>query len=139
VLDGDIMRDVMNDHDMTHGGRTRSILRAAHIARLINQSGVMAIVAKITPAAIQWEALDNMRRGGFGHFRVYCDASLEERVKRDPKDLYKLAVQGTITELTGYDGHYFDPSESVELIVNTERMCVTECVTKILQTACVPS
>lgn len=129
LLDGDVVRSAFRDEDLSHAGRARSVETTAQIAKLVNDSRVWAIVAKITPAAIMWDRLDAFE--GFDHLRVYCRSDLMTRIRRDPKGLYKQADAGTITELTGYDGHYYSPEDRVDLVVDTEKRLAV-CVRSIL-------
>jgi adenylylsulfate kinase len=52
-------------------------------------------------------------------------------MKRDPKGLYKKALSGEIKDLTGLQDPYEEP-ENPEVIVNTERQTLEECVNTIL-------
>jgi adenylylsulfate kinase len=57
--------------------------------------------------------------------------SLETCITRDPKGLYKKALSGEIKDLTGLQDPYEEP-ENPEIIVDTERQTVEECVNVIL-------
>jgi len=40
---------------------------------------------------------------------VYLESTREIRIERDPKGLYKKAISGEISNLTGFDGVYEEP------------------------------
>ena len=52
-------------------------------------------------------------------------------LRRDPKGLYKKALSGEIKDLTGLQDPYEEP-ENPEVIVDTERQTLEECVNVIL-------
>lgn len=62
---------------------------------------------------------------------VYVYASFEECKIRDPKGMYKKALNGKIKNFTGIDSPFQEP-ENPDLILNTEKFTVDECV-KILE------
>ena len=64
-------------------------------------------------------------------YEVYVKCSLETCIKRDPKGLYKKALSGEIKDMTGLQDPYEEP-ENPEIIVNTERQTLEECVNVIL-------
>ena len=63
---------------------------------------------------------------------VYVKCSVETCMKRDPKGLYKKAVQGEVKNFTGISDPYEEP-ENPEVVVDTEKMGPEQCVRKILE------
>ena len=68
---------------------------------------------------------------GSDFIEVFVDCPLEECEKRDPKDLYKKARLGVIKEFTGISSPYEKP-ENPEIVINTDKQSLDECVDKIL-------
>mgnify|MGYP001122007421 CR=1 FL=1 len=64
-------------------------------------------------------------------FEVYCKCSLEACEKRDPKGLYRRARKGEVKEFTGVTAPYEEP-EDPEIVVETDKHGLDECVSKIL-------
>jgi adenylylsulfate kinase len=64
-------------------------------------------------------------------YEVYVKCSLETCIRRDPKGLYKKALSGEIKDLTGLQDPYEEP-DNPEIVVDTERQTVVECVNVIL-------
>jgi len=52
-------------------------------------------------------------------------------MRRDPKGLYKKALKGEITNMTGLQDPYEEPLNP-EVVVDTEKESLEECVDKIL-------
>jgi adenylylsulfate kinase len=61
---------------------------------------------------------------------VYVRCSVETCAERDPKGLYKKASSGQISDLTGPQDLYEEPTNP-DLVVDTETLNVDECVTAI--------
>ena len=62
---------------------------------------------------------------------IYTKCSLDECKRRDPKGFYKKAVAGQIDDFTGISHPYEEPTDP-EIILETDRMCVTKSVSEIV-------
>jgi adenylylsulfate kinase len=62
---------------------------------------------------------------------VYVKCSLEECIKRDPKNLYKKALAGEIPHFTGISDPYEEP-ENPDLVVDTEKTNPEENAQRVL-------
>ncbi len=75
---------------------------------------------------------ENARREfGDKFVEVYVKCSLETAMRRDPKGLYRAALEGRIRTLPGIQVPYEEPV-SPDVVVDTEREDVDTCVRKIL-------
>jgi adenylylsulfate kinase len=63
---------------------------------------------------------------------VYVQCPLEVCEERDPKGLYQHARSGQLKHFTGIDSPYEEPVRP-EVIVETDKLSIEECVLKILQ------
>ena len=63
---------------------------------------------------------------------VYVKASVDECIKRDPKGLYKKALAGEITNMTGIQDPYEEPLNP-ELVLNTEHDSTEKNVAQLIQ------
>lgn len=132
VLDGDALRAGIS-RDLGFGPRERreNIRRAAEVARLMNDAGLIVIAAFISPAA------DDRRMAGeiigAGRFiEAFVDAPLEVCEHRDPKGLYRRARAGQIAEFTGVSAPYEPPHEPA-IALETGRSSVADCVARLLE------
>jgi len=109
VLDGDNLRFRLNkDLGFSETDRSENIRRAAEVARLMVDAGLIVIVALISPM----RADRQLAREVLGHdafFEVFVDAPLLVTEARDPKGLYKKARAGQIKSFTGIDSPYEIP------------------------------
>lgn len=131
VLDGDNIRQGLNSNlGFSPEDRSENIRRIGEVAKLFCESNVIVLTAFISPYKADREmARKLVPQGQF--FEIFCDASLEECEKRDPKGLYKKAREGKIPEFTGISAPYESPDHA-ELILNTGKESLEESTRRVL-------
>jgi bifunctional enzyme CysN/CysC len=119
VLDGDNLRHGLNsDLGFSDADRSENIRRAAEVAVLMADAGLVVISALISPfEADRRAARDKATAGEF--FEVFVDAPLAVVEGRDPKGLYAKARRGELKGMTGIDSPYEAPS-SPDLHLRTD-------------------
>lgn len=118
VLDGDNLRHHLNgDLGFSPEARRENIRRAAEVARLMNEAGLIVITAFISPT-IADRAMARSIIGEERFVEVHVNTPLETCESRDPKGLYVKARQGVIPEFTGVSAPYEAP-ESPTLRIDT--------------------
>jgi bifunctional enzyme CysN/CysC len=132
MLDGDNLRAGIN-RDLGFGpeDRRENIRRIAEIARLMNDAGLIAIAAFISP----YRADRAMARTIVGPERfaeVYLSAPLEVCERRDPKGLYARARRGEIADFTGISAPY-EPPEAPELVLDTANADADACAERLFR------
>lgn len=131
LLDGDLLRTGLNAGlGFSDDDRRENIRRAAEVARLFNQTGVISVCSFITPR----RALRTLARqivGDDNFFQVYVKASMETCRDRDVKGLYAKAEGGQLKQFTGRDSVFEEP-ESADLILDTEAMDEAACLEALL-------
>lgn len=119
VLDGDVLRTGLNRGlGFSAEDRSENIRRAAEVARLMMDAGLVVIVALISPFRQDREAARTLVPEG-RFIEVFVDAPLAVAELRDPKGLYARARRGEIPQFTGIDSPYEAP-ENPELHLDTE-------------------
>ncbi len=111
LLDGDNLRQGLNgDLGFSAQDRDENIRRVAHVARLMADAGITAIVPVVSPYRA---ARDLARRlhaaADVPFYEAFVDTPLEICEQRDPKGLYARARSGEITNMTGIDDPYEAP------------------------------
>ncbi len=111
-LDGDLLRqDLCRDLGFDRAGRAENVRRAAQVARLLADAGVVVLVALISPYARDREEARALHEAlAIPFFEVYLDTPLEVCQERDPKGLYQRSRQGEVAALTGVDDPYEPPA-----------------------------
>ena len=134
VLDGDNIRHGLNSNlGFSPEDRVENIRRVSEVARLMADSGVIAITAFISPYRMDRRRAREIALEGKAEFiEVFVDAPLEVCEGRDPKNLYKRARAGEIRDFTGIDAPY-EPPDDPEIVVHTHKQTVNESVATILE------
>jgi bifunctional enzyme CysN/CysC len=134
LLDGDNIRHGLSDDlGFTPGDRTEHIRRVGQVARLMADSGIVAVVSLISPHAADREHLRKAHeQANLPFVEVFVDTSLQECERRDPKGLYARARAGEIKGFTGIDAPYEPPSDP-EIRVDTSTTSVREAVEQIIE------
>jgi adenylylsulfate kinase len=106
VLDGDEIRQgLSSDLAFDRAARRENARRIAEVARLGVKSGLVVVVASLTPFHEDREMARQLVPVG-RFVEVHVAASLAECVARDPKGLYARARRGEVSGLTGWDALY---------------------------------
>ncbi len=109
VLDGEDMRlGLCRDLDFTACDKAEHIRRVAEAAKLLNEAGVTAICAFVSPfKKARAQAAEIIGKERFKE--IFVDASLDYCAKHDDKDLYKGAEEGSVKGLAGVNAPYEAP------------------------------
>ena len=131
MIDGDNIRQGINrDLGFTEEDRAENIRRAAEVAKLMVDAGLIVLCSFITPYASDRQMAHDII--GAEHFvEVFVDTPISECVRRDPKGLYARAKQGKISNLTGLNAPYEVPS-SPDLVIPTLQTSPDSAATLVL-------
>ena len=128
-LDGDEVRKWLSPKEgFSREDRELHLRRVAYVCKLLARNGVAVIASFVSP----YRSVRDLAKRTVGDFvEVYVRCSLETCMRRDPKGLYKKALKGEITNMTGLQDPYEEPLNP-EVVVDTEKESLEECVDKIL-------
>lgn len=132
LLDGDNVRHGLNrDLGFKEGDRVENIRRIAEVARLMNDSGLIALTSFISPYESDRE---NAREivGDDQFVTVYVNTPLEVCEERDTKGLYRKAREGEISNFTGVTNPYEVPSNP-DITVDTSQYSIEEAAELIMK------
>lgn len=109
VIDGDILREgLCADLTFSLEDRSENIRRAAELAAILNNAGVIAIVALISPLIVDRKNACNIITAK-AFAEIYVSTSLEVCEQRDVKGLYLKARRNEICNFTGISSPYEHP------------------------------
>ena len=109
ILDGDNIRLGINkDLGFTERDRIENIRRISEIAKLMVDSGLIVIVAAISPFAKDRGIARSLFKDK-EFLEIFVNTPREVCEKRDVKGLYKKYKQGLIKNFTGQDSIYENP------------------------------
>jgi len=129
LLDGDTLRAGLNsDLGFDAVGRSENVRRIAEVAAHLARSGLLVIVAAVSPSAQDRTRARNIVGRGF--YEVHVAAPMEVCESRDPKGHYRRARMGEIAAFTGVSAPY-EPPDSPDLIVETNRLNVALAVEQL--------
>ena len=117
LFDGDeVRRNLSKGLGFSKEDRDTHNKRIIYVCKLLTRNSVNAIVSLISPyRSTRAYARQNLPK----FVETYLKCSIEECIKRDPKGLYKKALAGEITNMTGIQDPYEEP-QNPELTLDTE-------------------
>jgi adenylylsulfate kinase len=125
VIDGDeIRQNLSKGLGFSREDRETHLRRCAFVAKLLSRNGVAVIAALISPYQ---SVRDYARKETTNFIEVFVKCSIDECSRRDPKGLYRKASSGQITNLTGPQDTYEEPTHP-DLVVDTEKLNPEESV-----------
>ncbi len=133
VLDGDNLRYGLNANlGFSQEDRSENIRRAAEVAKLFADAGMIVISSLISPfRADRARAREIMVEGQVRFIEIHIDCPIEVCEQRDPKKLYAKARSGEIKNFTGISSPYEAP-EKPDLLIQTSKQTPSESVASIL-------
>lgn len=113
LLDGDDLRcGLCSDLGFAREDREENVRRVGELARLLADSGTVAIAALVSPYTQMREHVrERHERDGLAFFEVFVDTPVKLCAERDPKGLYARAYAGELDGFTGVDDPYQPPSD----------------------------
>ena len=134
LLDGDNLRHGLNgDLGFDESARSENVRRTAHVARLLAESGTVALVSLVSPYAADRETAASLHGADQLTFlEIFVDAPLELCEQRDPKGLYARARSGELAGLTGVGAPYEAPSNP-DLVVGRSEETVEQEVDRVME------
>ena len=118
-----------SDLKFSEEDRKENLRRIGHVAQLFNEKGIIIFASFIAPLEENRKFLKSTIKN-FNLIFVKCD--IETCSSRDVKGMYKLAREGKIKNFTGVSAMFEDP-KNADLILDTEKLGVGECVDKIIE------
>ena len=111
VLDGDNIRLGLNkDLGFTREDRAENVRRVSEVAHTLYDSGLITIVALVSPYAEDREQAKALFPSG-DFAEVWVRTPAEVCAERDPKGLYRKASAGELPNLTGVGQEYQAPAK----------------------------
>ena len=134
LLDGDNLRHGLNgDLGFDDDARGENVRRTAHVARLLAESGSIALVSLVSPFAADREAAAALHAAADLPFvEVFVDAPLDLCKERDPKGLYARACSGELCDMTGVGSPYERP-EHPDLVLRSGEETVQGAVERVMR------
>lgn len=132
LLDGDQVRSGLN-HGLgfSDAERAENLRRAAEVAKLFIEAGVIPICAFITPLRANRELVRGII-GNADFLEIYLSASYDACARRDPKGLYRRVEKHQLQQFSGRDSVFEPPhANEASLVIDTASVPLTACVAQL--------
>lgn len=131
VLDGKTMRLGISK-DLAHDseGRAENLRRSAHVARFINDSGMICCASFVAPNSDSREHAISVI-GKDNCYIVYLNPPIDVCVQRDPSGLYASAEAADSDDIPGISFEY-KPPELVHLELDTSKLDADACLDQVI-------
>lgn len=132
VMDGESMRRGVNfDLGYSTEDRSENLRRSAHIAKLLNDAGLLCIAAFVAPSqSVRDRVADVIGRDRF--LVIHCNADESTRKARDTKGHYAQALAGKMPNFPGVSALYEVP-ENADLGLDTVSKSASQCADAIVE------
>ncbi len=132
LLDGQTMRaGLSRDLGFSVEERSENLRRAAEVARLLNDSGLVCVCAFIAPHR---DVREKVRRliGPGKFFHVHLSTPVEICRERDTSGIYAAADRGEVAGIAGVDRDYETP-ENADVVIPMQSTTVDEAVKLVME------
>jgi bifunctional enzyme CysN/CysC len=125
LLDWDKLRHgLCKDLSFSDEDRIENIRRVGEVARVFYEHGSVVLCTFISPLRCQRDQVKALIPEG-RFFEVFVRCSLKTCIQRDPRGLYKKAMNGEIPQFTGINAPYEEPLNP-DIILDTEHKSIED-------------
>ena len=131
VIDGDIFRKKTNQKSFSYKNIIKNNLRIINYCKKIQHKYDVIFVSAISPLKkTRYFAYKSFKKN---YFEIFVFCSLKNLVERDTKGLYRLAKNGKIKDLIGFNSKIkYEKSIHKHLRINTGLTKQSDCIKKIM-------
>jgi len=132
VFDGQNLRlGISRDLGFSAQERSENLRRAAEVAKLINDAGLICLAAFVAPSEeVRHKAAKVVGEDRF--LVVHLDAPVEVCRQRDQEGMYGAADKGEVPNFPGVSFPYEVPGEA-DMTLLTHELSVNECVDRLME------
>lgn len=129
-FDGDEVRELFGpSHGFAKEDRLLVVKALVHFANKTVRSGINVVISALTANE---ESRQYVYANASNLIVCYINCGIEACINRDPKGLYKKALNGEINSLPGVNSPYAPPHR-YDFMIDSERYGVYQCVEQILK------
>jgi bifunctional enzyme CysN/CysC len=132
LLDWDKLRHgLCNDLSFSDQDRIENTRRAGEVARVFYEHGSVVLCTFVSPLRCQRDQVKALIPEG-RFIEVFVRCSLQTCVQRDPRGLYKKAMNGEIPQFTGINSPYEEPLNP-DIILDAEHKSIEDNLKALLE------
>jgi bifunctional enzyme CysN/CysC len=130
VIDGEeLRRGLSRDLSFTVSDRSENLRRSAHLARLLNDNGIICLLATVAPMQDTRDKVAELI-GRDRFILIHLNAPLEICRQRDPRGHYSQ-VAGEAAKTMAIE-HTYETPKTADLTLSTDALSIEQCVEKIV-------
>lgn len=122
-LDGDELRDIINNQDYSYDGRKQVAKQYSRMCRMLSSQGMDVIICTVS---MYDEVREWNRKNIENYCEIYIQVPIEELIRRDQKGLYSKALNKTAVNVMGMDTAFEEPKRPDIVIHNDGKNSVEE-------------
>jgi bifunctional enzyme CysN/CysC len=132
VLDGQQIREGMN-HDLgfSVADRSENLRRSAHLARFLNQAGLICVAAFVAPSQAVRDRVAQLI-GTDRMLVVHVKADLAGCQQRDQRGHYAAAARGELPDFPGISAPYEPPTDP-DLVLDMDQLNPDQAVSRLVE------
>lgn len=89
-LDGDILREVFQNHDYSYSGRKKLAFQYGRLCRMLGDQNIDVVISTIS----MYDDVRAWNRENISGYReIYLEVALDELIRRDQKGMYSKALK----------------------------------------------
>ena len=132
LLDWDKLHyGLCKDLSFSDQDRIENIRRVGEVARVFYEHGSVVLCTFVSPLRCQRDQVKALIPEG-RFFEVFVRCSLQTCIQRDPRGLYKKAIDGKIPQFTGINAPYEEPLNP-DVILDSEHKSIEENLKALLE------
>lgn len=118
-LDGDNFREILgNDLGHTYNDRLENAKRIHRMSKFLNSQNIHVVCATMS---LYKEIHELNRKNINNYYEIFVECEIDELITRDPKGIYKQALNNERNDVVGINLEYDKPQQSDLIINNTEK------------------
>ena len=119
-LDGDELREIINNKDYTYEGRKEVAFQYARFCRMLSEQGIDVVICTVS----MYDEVRIWGRQNISHYcEIYVKVPMEDLIKRNQKQLYSRALKREIRNVIGVDVDFEEPKQSEIVVENSNDKC----------------
>jgi len=129
LLDGDIFRDQIKNHNYDSFSRSEIHKKKLELASKLNSEGKIVLISGISHKK---ETRRMARLCIENYYEIFLSCNVQICAHRDFKNLYSRAFSGEINNFVGVNIEYEVDEDSADLTINTGEKSIEDCAQIIL-------
>lgn len=130
LLDGDELREIINNKDYSYDGRKQVAMQYSRMCRMLSCQGMDVIICTVS---MYDEVREWNRKNIANYCEIYIKVPLEELIRRDQKGLYSQVINKTSSNVIGMDIDFEEPKQPDIVMQNDGKSSVEDVYMQLIK------